>query len=238
MLARVGEVIARTQERSAAAACRRDRRGDRSFSMARRRQFHPARRARLRLHRRRARARAAVRHRPRPPALAAKCGSCSAAMSSSPLTPEIREFLNEPKLIIITKANVRSRVHRRVDSTTSASSTSTATASLSASAGSAGCSPRPLTRARCARSPICGARSTASMRALRLRSGQPFRQGAGQRARKLSARRTVPDRRGHALPVRARHPAARRTAARARAAAPRSLRPLRVRARLRSARAL
>ncbi len=30
------------------------------------------------------------------------------------ITPEIREFLNEPKLLIVTKAAVRSRVHRRV----------------------------------------------------------------------------------------------------------------------------
>ena len=30
-------------------------------------------------------------------------------------TPEIREFLNEPKLIVMTKAAQRSRVHRRVD---------------------------------------------------------------------------------------------------------------------------
>jgi glutamate dehydrogenase len=30
------------------------------------------------------------------------------------ITPEIREFLKEPKALIITKANVRSRVHRRV----------------------------------------------------------------------------------------------------------------------------
>src|SRR4029077_16301219 len=32
-----------------------------------------------------------------------------------PAPPEIREFLNEPKLIIMTKATQRSRVHRRVD---------------------------------------------------------------------------------------------------------------------------
>src|SRR6516164_2083509 len=31
------------------------------------------------------------------------------------ITPEIREFLKEPGALIITKANVRSRVHRRVD---------------------------------------------------------------------------------------------------------------------------
>ena len=30
------------------------------------------------------------------------------------ITPEIREFLKEPKLMIMTKAAVRSRVHRRV----------------------------------------------------------------------------------------------------------------------------
>ena len=30
------------------------------------------------------------------------------------ITPEIMEFLKEPKQLIITKANVRSRVHRRV----------------------------------------------------------------------------------------------------------------------------
>src|SRR5690606_16873232 len=29
------------------------------------------------------------------------------------MTPEIRAFLNEPKALIITKANIRSRVHRR-----------------------------------------------------------------------------------------------------------------------------
>ena len=67
---------------------------------------------------------------------------------------------------------------------------------------------------------------------------EPFRQGAGQRAGDLSARRVVPDRRGHALSVRARHPAARRASARARAAAARPLRPFRLGPRLRSARAL
>src|ERR1700740_3449252 len=30
------------------------------------------------------------------------------------ITPEIMEFLREPRQLIITKANVRSRVHRRV----------------------------------------------------------------------------------------------------------------------------
>ena len=30
------------------------------------------------------------------------------------ITPEIMDFLNEPRVLIITKANVRSRIHRRV----------------------------------------------------------------------------------------------------------------------------
>ena len=73
-----------TARRAAAAACRRDRRSDRVSAVDRRRQFHPARRARLRLHRQRARARAAVRDRSRPRCGRRKCGSCSAAISSSP----------------------------------------------------------------------------------------------------------------------------------------------------------
>ena len=72
----------------------------------------------------------------------------------------------------------------------------------------------------------------------RFRSVEPFRQGVGQCARKLSARRTVPDRRRYALSVRAGHSPARRASARARAAAARPLRPLRVGPRLRSARPL
>ena len=72
----------------------------------------------------------------------------------------------------------------------------------------------------------------------RLRSRRAFRQGAGQRAGDLSARRAVPDRRGHALSQRARHHADRGAAARARAGAPRPLRPLRLGAGLRAARAL
>ena len=45
-------------------------------------------------------------------------------------------------------------------------------------------------------------------RAGRVYAGQPFRQDARERARYLSPRRAVPDRRGHARPFRAHHPAA------------------------------
>ena len=116
--------------------------------------------------------------------------------------------------------------------TTSASSASTPTASSSANSASSACSPRRPTRARPAPFRICAARSTPSISARRLRSRRPFRQGAGQRAGDLSARRAVPDRRGHALPVRDADPAARRAPARAGAGAARPLRPLRLGARL------
>ena len=134
-------------------------------------------------------------------------------------TPEIREFLNEPKLIIMTKAATalarapprRSRLHRR-QALRPRRQACRRVAVLRAA---------HLDRLHAlgARHSLSAAQGRQHHRARRIRSEQPFRQGAGQRPRKLSARRTVPDRRGHALSVRARDPAARRTAARARAAA-------------------
>ena len=85
---------------------------------------------------------------------------------------------------------------------------------------------------------LCAAQDRPHHQPRRLRSRRPFRQGAGQRAGDLPARRIVSDRRRHALSVRARHPAARRAAARARAAAARPLRPLRLGAGLCAARPL
>ena len=72
----------------------------------------------------------------------------------------------------------------------------------------------------------------------RLRSGGTFRQGTGQRAGELPARRIVPDRRGYALSIRTIDLAARRTPPGARAAAPRPLRSLRLGSGVRAARAL
>ena len=59
--------------------------------------FTSARRARLRADRRRARLRAAVRDRPRRAARRTTCTCCGAATSSSSITPEIMEFLHEPQ---------------------------------------------------------------------------------------------------------------------------------------------
>ena len=86
--------------------------------------------------------------------------------------------------------------------------------------------------------PVSAAQGRRADAPLRLRSGQPFRQGVRGRAGELFARRAVPDRRGHALPVRARDHASRRAPARARAGAARPLRPLRLDHGVRAARAL
>ena len=141
-------------------------------------------------------------------------------------------------LLIVTKSAVRSRVHRRVYMDYIGVKRFDADGKLIGEFRIVGLF-TSTAYTRSARSiPYLRRKIDAVMHARRLRPGRPFRQGAGQRAGELSARRAVPDRRGHALPVRAGDPAARRAAARARAAAARPLRPLRLGARLRAARPL
>ena len=240
MLARVERGHRRTEGQSAAAAGRRDRRGDpvpangspptiSRCSACATTPASPSER----------RARAGVRDRPRPAALAATCGCCAAATelvtdhAGDPRVPQRAEAAHRDQGRTCARACTGASI-----STTSASSASTATARSSASSRIV----RPVHLDRLyalgARDSLPAPQGRRVLDARRLRSGRPFRQGAGQRAGDLSARRAVPDRRGHALPVRAGDPAARRAAARARAAAARSLRPLRLRARLRAARAL
>ncbi len=113
-----------------------------------------------------------------------------------------------------------------------------ATAIWSANADSAACSPRPLTRVRCAPFPICAAKSTTSFSRAGFDPSSHSGKALVNVLETLSARRIVPDRRRHSLSVRARDPAARRAPARARAAATRPFRPLRVGPRLHSARPL
>src|SRR5262245_18179849 len=81
------------------------------------------------------------------------------------ITPEIMEFLNEPKTLIITKANVRSRIHRRVHMDYIGVKHFDIAGISSASTASSGCSPPPSTPARHARFPICGAGSPPRCRA-------------------------------------------------------------------------
>ena len=239
MLARVSEVIAELKHQSAAAAGRRDRRGDRSSSNGSRPTISPCSACATTPHRRASSARAGSR----------PGSACCARRELRVLRarrPARHDHAGDPRLPqraeaahhhqgqrSVARAPPRlSRLRRR-------QALRRATASSSANSASSGCSPRPPTRARSARIPVSAAQGRrASIAARRLRSGQPFRQGAGQRAGELSARRAVPDRRGHALSFRARHPAARRAAARARAGAARPLRPLRLGAGLCAARAL
>ena len=154
------------------------------------------------------------------------------------MTPEIREFLKEPKLLIMTKAAVRSRIHRRVHLDYVGVKRFDPDGHLVGECVSSGC----LTSTAYTRSvraiPYLRRKVDARHRPRRLRPGEPFRQGAGQRAGTLSARRTVPDRRGHALSVRDGDHAARRAPARAGAAAARPLRPFRLGAGLHPARPL
>ena len=137
------------------------------------------------------------------------------------ITPEIMEFLREPKVLIIAKANVRSRIHRRVYLDyigrqalragwppdrripdrravhVDGLHPSGPRHSLSAPQGGQGIAPR------------------------RVRTGRTSRQGARQCAGDLSARRAVSDRRRATLRFRASDPLSRRTSPRARADAPR-----------------
>ncbi len=182
--------------------------------------------------------RADVRERARRPAHAQDAGAASAATGRSSITPEIRAFLNEPTLLIVTKANVRSRVHRRVYMDYVGVKRFDADGKLIGEFRIVGLFTSTAYTRSTRTIPYLRRKVDAVHQPRRLRSRRPFRQGAGQRAGDLSARRAVPDRRGHALPVRAGDPAARRAAARARAAAPRPVRPLRLGPRLRAARPL
>ena len=115
MLGRVGEVIAGAQGQSAAGAGRRYRRGDPVPGMAGRRQLHLPRRARLRASAARsATLEAGAGDRARHPARRATCRCSSAAARRCRSRRELRAFFDEPKTLIVTKANVKSRVHRRV----------------------------------------------------------------------------------------------------------------------------
>ena len=238
MLHRVAEIMERPQGQSAAAAGGGDRGSDPVPAMADRRQFHLHRHSRLCY----SAARIAILRRC-PTARSASCARrtcrcCGATISRSTITPQIRAFLEEPKPLIVTKANVRSRVHRRVyldyigvkrfDADGQADRRTRIVGLFTSTAYTRSARTIPYLRRKV----------DAILDPRGLRSGRAFRQGAGQCAGNLSARRAVPDRRGHALSICAAGPAARRAAARARAGAPRPFRPFRVGAGVSAARPL
>ena len=110
------------------------------------------------------------------------------------ITPEIMAFLKEPRLLIIAKANIHSRVHRRVyldyigvkrfDSSGNLIGEHRIIGLFTSTAYTRGAHGIPYLRRKLA----------AVERHAGFEFGQSFRQGAGQRAGALSARRIVSDR--------------------------------------------
>ncbi len=149
------------QDQSAAAAGRRDRRGDPVPGMAGRRQFHLPRRARLRLHRRRGRARAAIS---RPGSACCATATCRCCARGDQL---VVDHAGDPRLPRRAEAADRHQGQRRARACTAASTRLHRRQALRrrrqarrANSASSACSPRPPIRARRARSRICAARST------------------------------------------------------------------------------
>ena len=153
-------------------------------------------------------------------------------------TPEIRAFLHGPDPLIVTKANAKSVVHRRIY----LDYIGVKTYSQKGSADRRIAHRRPVHLDRLHalgdEDPLSALEGRDDHRQVRLQPGRPFRQGADQRAGILSARRAVPGRRADAAQACRSDPGARRAAARARAGARRPVRPLRLGPRLRAARPL
>ena len=144
------------------------------------------------------------------------------------MTPELREFLMQPVPLIITKANVRSRVHRRIHMDYVGVKRFDRQGQLVGEARIVGLFTSTAYTRSTKTIPYLRRKVDRGADPRRLRSRRPFRQGAGQRAGELSARRAVPDRRRDAVPPRHGGDAAGRPAAGARAAARGSLPPLRL----------
>ena len=150
---------------------------------------------------------------PRPPARSRPCGCCGAARELVVMTPEIRAFLAKPQALIITKANVKSRVHRRAH----LDYVGVKLFSRRRAARGRAAHRRPVHRERLhqhhRRGPLSAPQGREGRRPRRVRPGELCGPRAAQRARELPARRAVPDRRRHALPLRPRHPEPVRAAA-------------------------
>ena len=161
----------RAQEQSAAAAGRRDRRGDPVPRLAARQQFHLPRRARLRARRatsssRLSRAALGILRQPRYAGAAAR-QRAAGVHAGDHRVPERAEAADHHQ-----GERALARAPARPSWIISASSASTPTASSPANSASSACSPRPPIRARRAASPICAARSTPCVAPRRLRPGR------------------------------------------------------------------
>ena len=154
------------------------------------------------------------------------------------MTPAIREFLMRPEPLIVTKSNLVSRVHRRAYADYVGVKRYGPKGALAGEIRFVGLFTSTAYTRSVRGIPLLRRKVDRIIALAGLDAGQPFRQGAVERARDLSARRAVPDRRGDAARLRAADPGARRAAAGPGARPPRPLRPLRLGDRLRAARPL
>jgi glutamate dehydrogenase len=103
-------------------------------------------------------------------------------------TPEIMAFLKEPRPLIVAKANIHSRVHRRAYLDYIGVKRFDSSGNLIGEHRIIGLFHIDRVYALRAQHSVPAAQDRGRRGARRLRSGQPFRQGAGECARALSAR--------------------------------------------------
>ena len=154
------------------------------------------------------------------------------------MTPEVRRFFFAPAPLIITKANVMSRVHRRAHMDYIGVKTYRADGSPKGEIRLVGLFTSQAYVRPPSQIPFLRHKVDTVLAASGYPPGQPRRQGAAQHPRHLPPRRAVPDRHRAAAGVDRGHPRSGDAAARAGVRAHRPLRPVRVGARLCAARPL
>ena len=195
MLARLDQAI--SQFRYAPVPLDKDAvdRGDRLPRMAARREFHFSRHARIQLFRRREERHAEAPRGAGPghPLRPGRNG-VAARHRAATTTPEMRAFLHGPDPLIVTKANAKSVVHRRTYLDYVGVKTFDKKGKLAGELRIVGLFTSTAYTRSVMKIPYLRSKARDRHREVGLRSGRPFRQGADQRARILSARRTLPDR--------------------------------------------
>ena len=149
-------------------------------------------------------------------------------------TPELLAFLQGPDALIVTKANVRSLVHRRTYMDYVGVKRYDESGRVTGELRIVGLFTSTAYTRSVLRIPLLRFEGGSRCFELRVRPGKPFRKGASQCARELPARRAVPDRCADAGRFLRTDHRIERQAARACPAAHRPVRPVRVRARLRA----
>ena len=153
-------------------------------------------------------------------------------------SPEIRAFLHGPDPLIVTKANSKSVVHRRIYLDYIGIKTFDAKGKLLGELRIVGLFTSTAYTRSVLKIPYLRSKVQAVIEKVRLRRVRSFGQGADQCAGILSARRAVPGRHLNAQAQRHGHPGTGRASARAGSLPDRPVRPLRLRSGLRAARPL